>query len=441
MKVVVLIAGSVLSVASPHIGKHVLGSVGKVLGVMLTVVVKREKHTYENPGNIRKVLSYIANHAVYMEASEFAHGSNKRPLGGFMGFKKVSSSLNLAALVKPFWGVVTVDKEECSVVHITYPRWVRMPWERPMKVSCGDNDEDSDTLSNRLDTMLDDDDNGGTVGLNHNKRVDELGYKAWLQLGNQMEIFPQHSLLLSAQDRETYRFAIEFANAHLKNLLHGPAGDEFFNGRLLLYGRPGLGKSTIATVLSQMMGGALMRLQPSMPGTATLATIMCCALEKPLVVLVDEADVLLRNVNGEKLSQTSGKHIRMVHDKVSWNDFMDAMKHTKNIVVILTMNSVPAAMLDPQLSASSHHWTSESGSATSPSSSCGAPWSPSVTPASPSVKPTSTLTSSTYGMRLLDIDPSLVRGGRISLFSEIYRDDDEQKLAYRDYTPYKAMEL
>ena len=113
------------------------------------------------------------------------------------------------------------------------------------------------------------------------------------------------------------------------------------NSVVLLSGKPGVGKSTIAILVAQMLNGVLCAcFRPTESGTSLQEILNyrdSSHAGKTLVLLVDEFDTIVRNVHAEKL-KASTKHITEVTDKASLNGFMDRIATVQNLIVILTTN-------------------------------------------------------------------------------------------------------
>ena len=113
------------------------------------------------------------------------------------------------------------------------------------------------------------------------------------------------------------------------------------NSVVLLSGKPGVGKSTIAILVAQMLNGILCAcFRPTESGTSLQEILNyrdSSHAGKTLVLLVDEFDTIVRNVHAEKL-KASTKHITEVTDKASLNGFMDRIATVQNLIVILTTN-------------------------------------------------------------------------------------------------------
>lgn len=115
----------------------------------------------------------------------------------------------------------------------------------------------------------------------------------------------------------------------------------------LVCGPPGCGKTMLGVLVAKELGASLCKsFCPTDPGD-TLACLYRRAepsADKPLVLVFDEADVLLRAVHAQTIQRHPNVPIA-VHNKATWNRFMDDTKLWDNIVVLLTSNT-PKEELD-----------------------------------------------------------------------------------------------
>jgi len=113
------------------------------------------------------------------------------------------------------------------------------------------------------------------------------------------------------------------------------------NAVVLITGKPGTGKSTIATLLTQKIGGVLCScLRPTDPGTNLTEVLNyheSNSSEKPLVLLIDEFDRVVEPAHRGEV-KPSTKHVTEVTDKSSLNAYLDRITTIPNLYVILTSN-------------------------------------------------------------------------------------------------------
>ena len=116
-----------------------------------------------------------------------------------------------------------------------------------------------------------------------------------------------------------------------------------------IYGSTGIGKTLLSYLVSQHYSGALCdSFQPDTPGD-TLENLYSRAhptRRKPLVILLDEADLLIRNVHNEKIERHKKAPIQ-IFNKCTWNRFFDKidMEMFPWVIVILCSN-VPKKEID-----------------------------------------------------------------------------------------------
>lgn len=118
------------------------------------------------------------------------------------------------------------------------------------------------------------------------------------------------------------------------------------SGVYLLYGDIGTGKSSVAYLLSKKIKGSLCTsFSPIKPGHSMneLYSVAGPTTGSPLVVLIDEIDVIIDQItSGEVVKTAHGAHT-MCCDKLGWNSFLDAVGHGEfpNVLIIFTTNKKP----------------------------------------------------------------------------------------------------
>jgi len=110
-----------------------------------------------------------------------------------------------------------------------------------------------------------------------------------------------------------------------------------------LCGPPGVGKTEFSKVLTCALGASLIpRFSPCKPGhwLPSLLKLTQPTKEKPLVVCMDEGDILLKKVNsGEKIEQHKWFELA-IKDKPSWNGFFDDCNNLySHVYFIMTGNT------------------------------------------------------------------------------------------------------
>lgn len=129
------------------------------------------------------------------------------------------------------------------------------------------------------------------------------------------------------------------------------ATEDFDQGRVILSGPPGSGKSTTARVLVSTIASKLgqnavlvVGFDPTRQGH-NMASILEQALfmvdDRWVVVVIEEVDCVLKRVVEEKLVTTSGVGelgLPEVIDKASWNCMLDMLYFRPRVLLIMTTN-------------------------------------------------------------------------------------------------------
>ena len=126
-----------------------------------------------------------------------------------------------------------------------------------------------------------------------------------------------------------------------------------FNARCLISGPPGSGKSSVARILTERMGGILCtQFNPSSPGDSlgTLLTTTVPEREKPLIVLFDEWDAVVEACRNGPLPPNK-KHLRQTHDWGSLLKFLDDTAYVNNTIFLFTTNKSVDWMKDEERAA------------------------------------------------------------------------------------------
>jgi Cdc6-like AAA superfamily ATPase len=109
---------------------------------------------------------------------------------------------------------------------------------------------------------------------------------------------------------------------------------------IFISGVPGSGKSMIGFLLAVEINAKLVRtFNPTDPGDTMIRLIRDCEPDEdnPLIIMLDEADVLIRKITEHTILPHKNIPI-MIHDKISFNRFMDDMIFYNNVILILTSN-------------------------------------------------------------------------------------------------------
>ena len=109
-----------------------------------------------------------------------------------------------------------------------------------------------------------------------------------------------------------------------------------------IYGPPGTGKSTVGFLVAKRLSGDFCHsFNPTDPGDTFYSLMSEIKSEidsnKPIVIVLEEANTLIRRANDEKIPLNPKVHT-CVHNKTTFNIFMDDMMFYKNVILILTSN-------------------------------------------------------------------------------------------------------
>ena len=129
-------------------------------------------------------------------------------------------------------------------------------------------------------------------------------------------------------DKNTWQFAMRFASMV-------PKSDKC----IVLFGEPGLGKTTIAKAMAVYNDARLVKINPTSAGLNLQNALYID--DKPIIVLFDDVDKSLKLIHENKIGQCQRDFIRRVYDKCTWNTLLDELKDKSNVTVVMTMNSVP----------------------------------------------------------------------------------------------------
>ena len=116
-----------------------------------------------------------------------------------------------------------------------------------------------------------------------------------------------------------------------------------------IYGSTGIGKTLLSYLISQHYSGSLCdSFHPDTPGD-TIENLYSRAhptRRKPLIVLLDEADLLIRNVHEEKIERHKKAPIQ-IFNKCTWNRFFDKVDMEMfPWVIVLLCSNVPKREID-----------------------------------------------------------------------------------------------
>ena len=112
--------------------------------------------------------------------------------------------------------------------------------------------------------------------------------------------------------------------------------------KIFLSGDPGCGKTYFAYIMAQKLGCYLCdSFDPNEPSSNfnEIYSLVKVSARCPLIVLIDEVDILIRKIHNPKIQNEHKKFSREIFDKTSYNNFMDKIEFGLYPNVILLMNS------------------------------------------------------------------------------------------------------
>ena len=116
---------------------------------------------------------------------------------------------------------------------------------------------------------------------------------------------------------------------------------------IFISGDPGTGKSMIGFLLAKELNSKLCRtFNPSDPGDNMIKLVRDLepSSESPVIIVLDEVNIVIRKITD---SIPPHKNIpTLVHDKITFNRFMDDMMFYENVILILTSNESKKSMDD-----------------------------------------------------------------------------------------------
>jgi len=119
--------------------------------------------------------------------------------------------------------------------------------------------------------------------------------------------------------------------------------------RSLIWGSPGMGKSFIGKLLAKdFKSSCCFDIKITEPGTQilTLWETVKPTLETPLIIQIDEFDVIIKTIHNNHINNTKNTHHQwlktLVYDKQSFNTFMsEYLPCVPFVIYVFTMNSTP----------------------------------------------------------------------------------------------------
>lgn len=115
-----------------------------------------------------------------------------------------------------------------------------------------------------------------------------------------------------------------------------------------IHGEPGSGKTTIALLVAMRLDASFCKtFNPTDPGDSlvSLYNTVKPTRERPLVVLLDEVDTIIRRTHSGSINQHA-KFPIMVRDKTTFNGFLDDVSDAWDDLVIIMTSNVSRAGID-----------------------------------------------------------------------------------------------
>lgn len=292
----------------------------------------KEDHSYDNDQMVTdQVLDHVMQNMIICEGYVFLKGKEMRTPKGFVIGRFFFADIK----------VQTCHMNPSITIDIYMPRWMSMKWHTKKTVAdasiCLGASSFGNTNNNSMTTNL-------TVDNLDTKKEKQMKttYKCLMKNNNYINsrygVYTRAMLLKTQYDYDTYTFALQFTKTHIDLFKNG----DVYNYKMILFGKPGIGKTTIAKCIANQIDGYLLICNPTMPGSNILE-VLNYTHEKPVVILIDEADRVLKDIQ-MGLPQVERDTCRDIFDKGSWNMLMDTFKDMPNIILILTMNSTPIYM-------------------------------------------------------------------------------------------------
>lgn len=285
--------------------------------LLCNLIFHKEEHSSEYDYVItEQVMAYIIRHKLSIESTKYAYNHETFPQGMILGncyFANVK--------------IMPDDLSSFTAKEITiwFPRCLKKPvWIIPKQINKkklfgAANNKKNDDTDNDIDS--DSDDSKQVKYEIIAKTSDELGSRYTLD-HNMIHLDNEH-------DMKTWEFAVRFAKQCSKQ-----------EKCIILFGEPGVGKTTIAKALSITRKARLLKIDPTSAGINLQNALRMD--DKHILILMDDIDKGLQTIYNNKVEQCQRNHVRRVYDKCSWNGLLDELKDKENVTVVMTMNSIPS---------------------------------------------------------------------------------------------------
>lgn len=107
---------------------------------------------------------------------------------------------------------------------------------------------------------------------------------------------------------------------------------------MFIYGVAGAGKSTIGYLVAKQISGVFCKsFNPTDPGDSLNSVISDYTEGSPLVIVIEEVDVIIRSIHAETIKRHE-KYPISVYNKPTWNTFLDDLFFHR-VLIILTSNT------------------------------------------------------------------------------------------------------
>lgn len=247
----------------------------------------------------KKICDYINRTSYYIEKKSI-DDSKKEPNGKFFSIKKM------------YFGTITTQisqKEYSSKKETTIIFYGKLPFEIKKQIITINNEEKNNNNKNKIKLFL------GTGSSDLHYREIDIYY-----------------------NDTPYFYQLEV----IENIVKHWKKSKFNICRALVCGKTNIGKSTIGRFLAIKLNASLcFDVDLFAPGNPTLRLydVTNPTKDTPLIIQIDEFDILINNIHNEKKSKKVEWLRNMVYNKSSYNSFMsEYVTYLPNIIWLFTSN-------------------------------------------------------------------------------------------------------